>query len=359
MDHMTVLRKITAVMICAAFLMIPAAVWAEESPAPAAPEETPAALAETPDPADNPVSTPEPTPTPVPTPEPTPTPVPTATPVPPPKGSLFRVHQINIGCANAYLLTVDDLVMMVDCGTNTQTPIANRIPNHMLFDYLAGAGIDHIDVFFITHWHRDHCYNLNLLLETYGSDASVVYGPGATVNKELDPLSAGTYRQIIDGDRLTIGPLGVQCVGPEYREDLTGNRNPESLNLIFTYGETRFFFSGDWIDSSVRKRWGEEILQMDVLAFPHHGLEPLCMTKNVYRDMDPRLVLVPGQVRYTARNFAADSLGVRARDLDTVILTTADGNVLVSSDGSILWYAINVDPADLPLGDPLPARKER
>lgn len=329
-------RKLITLLLCAVLMILPL-------PGPA----------ESPDPADSSV----PADTPAATPEPTPSPTPAPTPVPPPQGPLFRVHQINIGCGDAYLLTVGDLVIMVDCGTNTNSPISQRIPNHFIFDYLAAVGIDHVDYCFVTHWHRDHCYNVDILMEYYGSEDSVVYGVSRNLFSELTPLCTGTYRQLKDGDRLTIGPLEILCVGPALQEDLSGCVNIDSMNVIFTYGETRFFFSGDWVDSSVLDRWGDEISGIDFLSFPHHGLEPIYITKKTYARMDPRIIVIPGQERYKVRQFAASALGISTRDLDAVFLSVSDGNILVSSDGSVIWYAANVDPSDLPLGEPLPARK--
>ena len=87
--------------------------------------------------------------------------------VPDPDRELLRLHQINIGSADAYLLTVGDIVILVDCGTNITVPISDNANNPPLFSYLEASGIDHVDVHFVTHWHNDHCYNVDRLSALY------------------------------------------------------------------------------------------------------------------------------------------------------------------------------------------------
>ncbi len=305
----------------------------------------------------------EPPPVPTETPRPEPAGEPAAKPAqpdaaetaPPDEESLLRLHQISIGCADAYLLTVGDTVVLVDCGSDTTAPISVAYRNYPLLEYLEGTGIDHVDVHFVTHWHNDHDYNVNVLGELYGTDETVVYGPSAELYRELRPLKAGTYRQLRDGDRLTIGPLDVLCVGPAYAEDIQGDRNPDSLNFIVTYGKVRIMFTGDATEYTVARRWGEEIRNIDIFSFPHHGLQPIVVQPYVYRIINPRLILIPSKVKGAVRDFAVNKVYIGR---DAVYLSARDGHMLVTTDGDRIWYAEGVEPGTFPLGEPLPPRSE-
>ncbi len=268
-------------------------------------------------------------------------------------GELLRLHQISIGMGGAYLLTVGDLVILVDCGSNTTAPISMGYHNYPLLEYLEGSGIDHVDVHIVTHWHNDHCYNVNILGALYGTEDTVVYGPTGELYKDLTPLAAGTYRRLCDGDRLTVGPLEILCVGPEYKDFLPGNRNIDSLNFIVTYGDVRIFFTGDYMQSSLLKRWPDEITDIDILSFPHHAMETHEIPRNVYKAVNPRLVLVSSVERGAARQFAIHKAGVRQ---EAVYLCEQEGNLLVTTDGVDIWYAVNVQPGTFPLGELLPPR---
>ena len=268
---------------------------------------------------------------------------------------LLRLHQVNIGGGDAYILTVGGLVILVDCGSDSTEPIGSGIWNKPLFEYLEALGTDHEDYHFVTHWHNDHCYNVNILAEMYGTDDLVVYGVSPEIWPELDPLAKGTYRQLRDGDHLNIGPLDILCISPPYREDLHGHTNRESMNFIVTYGAHTFMFTGDFMDWTLYKRWKDVLKnKVDVLSFPHHGLSnPISATKEVYRLVDPRVVLIPGGERGTVKSFALNEAHVGE---DAMYLCNHDGNLLVTSDGTNLWVAHDVVPGELPMGDPVPPR---
>ena len=269
-------------------------------------------------------------------------------------GELLRLHMIDIGCGDAYLLTVGDLVMLIDCGTNCDNrSISEHIYNRPLFEYLEASGIDHVDMHIVTHWHNDHCYNVNMLMEKYGSDDTVVYGVSAEIFRDLSPLAGGTYRRLNDGDRFSAGPLDILCIGPEYMENRPGIYNHDSLNFIVTYGSCRFLFTGDWMDKTVYDRWKDEIADVDVFHFPHHGMEPLYITKECMHQANPRVILITGRQRGLVKQFVRQA----GLDMDAVVyLSVMDKNCMVICDGENLWTATGVGPGEFPAGDPVPPR---
>lgn len=250
---------------------------------------------------------------------------------------------------------MDDYTVLIDCGTNTMQPISANHQNAALFNYLAASGIDHVDVYFVTHWHNDHCYNVNTLLKLYGTKKTVVYGPTKKIYKELRPLATGKYRQMKDGDHFAAGPLDILCIGPEYSEKLTGLVNEESLNFIVTWNGLRILFTGDYVQKSVYARWKKEIKNIDVLSFPHHGLNPIYITAKCYKRMNPRVVLIPGRNGANVRNFAIKKVGIGK---DALYLSSSKGHIMITYDGSKLRYATNVRPGQFPKGKRVPEREK-
>lgn len=252
------------------------------------------------------------------------------------------------------MLTIGDLILLIDCGTNTETPIEQKRRNPFLIDYLDACGVDHIDYWIVTHWHNDHCYNVSQLLELYGSDDTVVYGVTPKYYSKLAPQPKGTYRQMKDGDRLQAGPLDIRCVGPEYSDSISGLKNRESLNFVVTYGSVRCLFTGDWMDKTVRDRWGDLIKDIDVLKFPHHAVPPYAINRFVYRMMNPRVVLIPSRERGRLRTYTQNEAGLTG---DIIMLNVVDGHDIVSTDGINLWTAVGVTAGEYPLGDLVPPRE--
>ena len=202
----------------------------------------------------------------------------------------MQLHQVDVGCANAYLLMSGDTVILIECGIDWYKGRGDT-PDKLM-NYIASTGIDHYDAHFITHWHNDHCLMMPELSELYGSDSSSVYGPSIGYPDFLS-LPKGTYRQLKAGESLEIGPFHILCVGPEtIRRD--GHINEDSLNLLITFGSYRMLFTGDFLEYAVGKRFGEEIAGTDVITFPHHGLEPFAVTSDTLRLINPKIVLLPG-----------------------------------------------------------------
>ena len=271
---------------------------------------------------------------------------------PAPALPLLELYQLDVDVADAYVIRVEDLVIFVDCGLASPDTIFR--PNQRLFRYLESMGIDHMDVHFVTHWHNDHCFNTKYFSEVYATDETVVYGPSESIPSAWSPLAHGTYRQLKEGDELEIGGLHFLCVGPPPNENgtpMTGGVNSESLNLVMTYGSHRFMFTGDCVRNTVLKNWPEEIRNIDVFSFPHHGLEPIEINLATYRWINPRLVLVPGAGAGIARVFGYSRCGTSR---DAVYLSLTNGHVLVTSDGTHLTWAVSPDPASFPEGEPVP-----
>ena len=59
---------------------------------------------------------------------------------------MLELHQVNLGCGEAW---------------------PNK-PERLLPQYLEAVGVTHVDAYIVTHWHLDHCMNVNYILERWG-----------------------------------------------------------------------------------------------------------------------------------------------------------------------------------------------
>lgn len=145
---------------------------------------------------------------------------------------MLELHQVNLGCADGYLIRFGNTTVLIDGGEAWPNK-----PERLFPQYLEAVGVTHVDVYIVTHWHLDHCMNVNYILERWGGGSTVVYGASAEVNPDYAPLANGAvYQQMKDGDELTIGGwLTVNCVGPETVKN-NGNQNMDSLNFVLIPG---------------------------------------------------------------------------------------------------------------------------
>lgn len=262
---------------------------------------------------------------------------------------VLQVHQMMIGCADGYLIRLGDVDIMIDGG--------NAIPQQPTDDvvsYLRAAGVEKLDAYIITHWHLDHCMNMNDILAEFGSEDIVVYSPAnrvpdeifnGTVTVKVGPMVTGTHQQMKMGDVLEIGGMTITCIGPE-KLSQNGGCNSDSLNFVLQYGERRILFTGDFAQSKcIGGEYKELCAEVDVLKFPHHAIQPYEISTSAMRVVRPEIVLVPGVVnKYKLWNFA-DNMGVKFPK--TNVYTNADGHVVILTDGGeYLEVLTQQNPAD-------------
>ena len=265
------------------------------------------------------------------------------------ENKLLEVHQMMLGCADGYLIRLGDIDVLVDGGNANP-----QLPTDDVVNYLRAAGVDRLDAVIITHWHLDHCMNLNKVLAEFGDAETAVYSPADRVPDEIDngtvivkigPLTAGTHQQMKMGDALEMGGMTITCIGPESLS-LNGGCNADSLNFVLQYGERRILFTGDFAQSKcISGEYREMCTDVDVLKFPHHAIEPFEIGTTAMRTVSPEYVLVPGVAnKYRLWNFA-DNMGVRFSRHN--VYTNADGHVVILTDGGEYFEVrTQQEPAD-------------
>ena len=261
---------------------------------------------------------------------------------------IMEVHQFNLGYADGYFIRCGDTEIMIDGGSPNP-----KAPTDDVVNTLRALGLKELDVYIATHWHLDHCMNMNNILAEFGTDATVTYGassePVDIENEgrkyELGPLAAGTYQQMKVDDVIQMGPLTFTCIGPDEMAQ-NGRCNSDSLNFVIQYGTRRMLFTGDYAQSGeINKRHPELCKDVDVLKFPHHGGKPYEIGNIACRNVSPEYVLVPSQLNnYQIYQFIRNN-GVPV-ERDKVLTNRAGHVVLVTDGGEYLTAFTDQNPAD-------------
>lgn len=265
---------------------------------------------------------------------------------------LMEVHQMAVGYADAYYIRVGDIELVIDGGNPNP-----RWPKDDVVNYLRDVGATTLDACIMTHWHLDHCMNMNEVLEAFGDDSTVTYGPSeqpvdtltyedrfGKIEIEIGPVVKGTYAQMKVDDVIQIGPLTITCVGPgTLKQD--GRVNGDSLNFVLQYGERRILFTGDCTRTDDILAHEEICSQVDVLKFPHHGSEPYELKPNAMRVVAPTYVLIPSTFNnHKVFNYFKDHEVPVIREN---VLTQREGHIVIVTDGGDLLEArTQQNPAD-------------
>ncbi len=252
---------------------------------------------------------------------------------------VLEIHQMVLGYADGYFIRVGDVEILIDAG-NPEPTIPNNDPTRILRQ----LGATKLDAYIVTHWHLDHCANVNILLEEFGDENTVLYSPTDMLHPHYAPLDNGTYRQMKMGDVVEIGGMVFTCTGPE-KYTKYGNENKDSLNFLLTYGERRIFFTGDYCHSLlVNGPYLDLLKDVDVLKFPHHGSEPFFIGPIALRNLSPDYILMPSGINsWLVYEFCRDhSLKIE----HSHVLSNRAGHVVVLTDGESLEVKTTGNPAD-------------
>lgn len=184
-------------------------------------------------------------------------------------GQNFTILFVNVGKADAAILRIKDVTVLIDTGSAESAP--------QLIAALNALGVARIDAVFITHSHSDHLGGLAALSANY--QIPMVYSP---FYSEADKNGIGKivkraeklrlpHKELLAGDVVPItSDVSFTVLGPLSLNEADDNDN--SLVLQFTHGAKTFLFTGDMqfaeeqaiIDSGAA-------LKSDMLKVGNHG----------------------------------------------------------------------------------------
>lgn len=248
-------------------------------------------------------------------------------------GELLRVHQMQLGCADGFLFQTDGKIVLIDGGRDT-----GHAPEVVL-DYLTSLGVEKIDVHILSHYHMDHAGNVREISERFGHEDTIVYGPSESLPEEFGVLPHGTYRPMVMGDSFTIGETQFLCTGPAKLKK-NGYDNLDSLNVLVTHGDRRMLFTGDFLPGESIPAFREELRNVDLLKFPHHGMKSLCVHDWVLKHVNAQIILIPGPMRFHVGNKTFEL------NQNPDIYTNGDAHLVVLTDGQRMEVRKNVPLTD-------------
>lgn len=243
-----------------------------------------------------------------------------------PADSVFSVHFIDVGQADAALIQCDGEYMLIDGG--------NVEDSNLIYSVLKRDNITNLDIVVGTHAHEDHIGGLSGALQY--ATADVVLCPVTDYDSKCfdnfksyaEQKSTGLTVPSV-GDTYTLGSAEVEILGVNSTDDT----NNSSIVLMIEYGETKFLFTGD------AEREAEQVilesgadLSCDVLKVGHHGSDTSTSYVWLNEIMPKYAVISVGEGN--TYNHPTDATLSRLRDADvTTYRTDLNGDVYVYSDG--------------------------
>ena len=242
----------------------------------------------------------------------------------------LKVHYIDVGQADATLFQYSDqdksYTILFDTGDWKGDEVVN---------YLKAQDVSTIDLVVVSHPDADHIGQLDDVVQDFdvgevwmsgneSSSQTFMRGVEAVINSEAD------YHEPRAGEEYEIGPLEITVL---YPETITGKSNEESISLLFTYGSTKFLFTGDAGKSDERNILSSGIdIGADILHLGHHGSNTSSDHAFIHA-VDPVVAIYSAGVNNLYGHPSQDVVS-HIKDAGVELYgTDKDGTIVVTSDG--------------------------
>jgi competence protein ComEC len=254
----------------------------------------------------------------------------------------LRLTMIDVGQGDALLVQFPTRhTLLVDAGAASETfDVGDRVVTPALW----ALGVRSLDWLAVTHADLDHIGGAASVVETFGvrelwEGVPVPSDAGRAALRAAVTAGGGAWRQLRQGDRLTLGTVDLDVLHPPEPDwERPRVRNDDSVVLRLRYGDVELLLTGDIgtaIESGLAVGDPPPRPPLRVLKVAHHGSRSSSGDRFVAA-YDPVVALVSaGQGNlfgHPAPEVLARLAGVHAR----AWRTDRDGAVSVETDGSDL-----------------------
>ncbi len=248
-----------------------------------------------------------------------------------PVDSDFAIYYLDVGQSDCTIVTCDDEVLMIDCGTLNQL---NTIRQSLL-----SLDIKKIDYMVISHQHDDHMGSATKIINDYNVENLIM--PRLTQSNNVTSKTYNVLINTINDKNITkipaqdckefmIGEARVEILSPNSQSN---NLNNMSVVLKITYGETEFLFQGDSeskIENDLMR--ADYDIDVDVLKIGHHGSKTSTSSKYLEATSPEIAVISSGY----DNNYGHPN-GEILKRLDgseiTTFITSLNDDIVISSNG--------------------------
>lgn len=243
------------------------------------------------------------------------------------KESYFTIQFLDVGQADAALISCDNEFMMIDCG--------NTADSSYLYSILKEQDIPALDVLLVTHGHEDHCGGAAAVLNALPVERILCstnqYDSKAFFNfLKYAGKQDVTVEIPVEGDSFLLGSATVDILSCNIGSD----ENSNSIVTKITYGDTSFLMTGDAErDAEEHLLEAGSDLSCTVLKVGHHGSRYASIYPFLREAMPEYAVISVGNDNEYGH--PTDDTLSRLRDCGAkVYRTDMQGTITMTSDGT-------------------------
>ena len=171
----------------------------------------------------------------------------------------------------------DSALISLPSGENVLIDAGPKSSAGKLCNYLNEQDVEKIDLLVLTHPHEDHIGGAEKVFDLYDVEELLI--PDGTSDSSIYKKTMQSAED--EGCKITTAKAGMTTsfsnaqftvLGPVFPEEY--DTNNLSIVMTYTYGETRFIFTGDAefpAENDIIDKFGDDMLKSDVLKVGHHG----------------------------------------------------------------------------------------
>ena len=240
---------------------------------------------------------------------------------------IFNVEILDIGKADAIILTSLNHTVLIDCG--------EKGDGDEVLDCLYEKNIDEIDYMFITHFDKDHVGGAKKILNNMQVKKIITPDYEGTNNEYTDFIEAikenNLSSSVLENEMSFVLDDVLYEIYPPQKNSYEEGDNDYSIVIKTTHGENTFLFAGD----AEEERLAELDIQMDLdsdfLKVPHHGNYNE-NTKKFIQEVSPLYAVITCSEKNPASQNVIDLLN----SCNCSVFLTQNGDVSVASDGTTI-----------------------
>lgn len=231
-----------------------------------------------------------------------------------------EVNFSDVGQSDCILIKSDDKNYMIDSG---REEYFDKIIN-----YIQLSRVKNIDVFILTHYHKDHYGGLETLLKN--KKIKKILLPDYCSKEKNKVLSIikkynAKTKFIKRGWKEKSKKIYLEAIGPLNKYD---NENDNSIVLYGKIDSLRYIFSGDCEKRAEKDMVNNKVLKKcDVLKVPQHGLNT-STTEEFSRVTNPKIAIINCDGIYTPQNKIINRLKNKGVN---IIQTSEYGDIVIKN----------------------------
>ncbi len=180
----------------------------------------------------------------------------------------MRIDFLNVGKADAALITTDQYTIVIDTGTDSQ--------GKTLVRELQNQGRESVDLLIITHYDKDHVGGADELIRNISVNQIYTPAYSSSSKQTLQFFEAVEEFNIpcdhlVENRSITLGSMKLMLDVANESDYGPDEENDFSLVTSLFFGDCSFLFAGDAENPRLGELLFEGISHHDVLKVPHHG----------------------------------------------------------------------------------------